>query len=246
MEQQDGLNLTIDAGNTRIKAALFQEDTLVRHTTLTADTLRQLSDFCDGVPLRQCAISNVAADAKALDGIVGKFGIPLRHVDGTTPTPLRNCYRTPQTLGADRWAAAVGARSLQPHGALLIIDSGTCVKYDFVDAENRYWGGNISPGLEMRLKAMHEHTARLPLVKAAGECPLLGHDTETALRAGASHGLRLEIEGYIRHFSAREDRITLFMTGGQTLGIDSDIPCLTDKHLVMRGLNSILRHTYEP
>lgn len=246
MGQNGRLNLTIDAGNTCIKAALFEEAALVRHIVLEPESVSRLNDFCrDALPQR-CAIADVAAHAAAIDQVLRGLGIPVLHVNGTTPALLHNAYRTPETLGADRWAAAVGARALQPHGALLVIDAGTCVTYDYVDAHNRYLGGNISPGLDMRLMAMHEHTARLPLVKAEGDLPELGHDTETALRAGAQLGLQLEMEGYIRRMARRESGLTVFLTGGQTALVRTDSPCRTDEYLVLRGLNSILRYTYEP
>lgn len=247
MVQFGSLSLAIDAGNTCTKAALFDGTELLRHAVVDAGSpADSLAAFCGDARPQRCAIACVSGRQQELAEAARRLGTEPLMVDGTTPAPLQNCYHTPLTLGADRWAAAVGARSLQSEGALLVVDAGTCVTYDFVDADSRYLGGNISPGLEMRLRAMHEHTARLPLVGLEGRCPELGDDTETALRAGAVCGLRYEIERYVELYAGRCDHLTVFLTGG----IRPDTGGLTmvreDKHLVARGLNTILRHTYEP
>ena len=127
-------------------------------------------------------------------------------------------------------------------GELLVIDSGTCITYDFLDAENHYQGGNIAPGLRLRLMAMHEHTALLPLIDGDGEAPELGYDTATALRSGVVWGIKYEIEGYIRRFRRKYPHVSVFLTGGdiKKLRISTKSSIFADDFLVPRGLNQIL------
>ena len=122
---------------------------------------------------------------------LARLQIPILRFTPDTPVPITNRYRTPETLGSDRLAAVIGASSLKPGKDLLIIDAGTCITYEVIDARGNYWGGNIAPGMQMRLRALHEFTARLPLVEAEGEVPGMGYNTETAIRSGLKRGGKL-------------------------------------------------------
>ena len=159
-----------------------------------------------------------------------------------TPIPITNRYRTPDTLGSDRVAAVIGASSLKPGQDLLIIDAGTCITYEVIDAQGNYWGGNIAPGMQMRLRALHEFTARLPLVDAEGAVPGMGYDTETAIRSGVLRGMKYEIEGYIKSMKAKYPHLLVFLTGGNRINFHTDITSIiyADKYIVPRGLNKIL------
>ena len=161
-----------------------------------------------------------------------------------TPVPIRNNYRTPQTLGSDRLAAAIGAWSQHPAHPLLIIDAGSCITFDFVSADGAYEGGNIAPGLHARLRAIDDYFPRLPLVEAEGETPELGYDTETAIRSGIIEGMKHEIEGYIHHFKAKYPQLLVFLTGGDELNFVETIKSgiFADQFLVPRGLNHVLSH----
>ena len=130
-----------------------------------------------------------------------------------------------------------------PNAPLLVIDAGTCLTFDVIDATHSFAGGNISPGVELRLKAMHEHTAALPLISVEGELPDLGYDTATAIRGGAINGVKFEIEGYIRMCRKRFPDLHVFYTGGNQFEFSSDVaPCIThDPHLVLRGLNELVK-----
>ncbi|MBQ5722460.1 MAG: type III pantothenate kinase, partial [Bacteroidaceae bacterium] len=164
-----------------------------------------------------------------------------------TPVPITNRYRSPKTLGADRLAAAVGARSLKPGKDLLIIDAGTCITYEVIDAKGNYWGGNIAPGMQMRLRALNEFTAKLPLVSAEGNVPGMGYDTETAIRSGVLRGMKYEIEGYIRSMRSKYPKLLVFLTGGDKINFDATIKSIifADKFIVPRGLNKILDYNHD-
>lgn len=177
-------------------------------------------------------------EEKALIGLQ----FPVLRFSHDTPIPISNRYRTPETLGSDRLAAVIGASSLKPGKDLLIIDAGTCITYEVIDARGNYWGGNIAPGMQMRLRALHEFTARLPLVEAEGVVPGMGYDTETAIRSGVLRGMKYEIEGYIKSMRSKFPHLQVFLTGGNRINFDEDIKNLvfTDKYIVPRGLNKIL------
>ena len=172
------------------------------------------------------------------------------------PSGITLGYRTPATLGADRLAAVMGAQSLLPHRTVFVIDAGTCITFDLLLSNGHYLGGNISPGLDMRLRAMHEFTARLPLISAEGENPDYGYDTITALRSGAkkwhssrNHGLSCtsacRTPGCLRFFNGGQPfRLSAFPQKVATLQMKSDAIAtdnriFADEYLVARGLNAL-------
>lgn len=165
------------------------------------------------------------------------------YFDSSTRIPIKNLYRTPRTLGADRLAAAVGAYSESNGHDALVVDMGTAINYELVAAKGEYLGGNISPGIEMRLKALHEFTAKLPKVDKDGEKPFFGVDTETAIRCGVLDGVRHEIEGFIKELIVKYPYLVVFLTGGNTFDFDSSIKkrIFVDRYIVLKGLNRILK-----
>lgn len=162
------------------------------------------------------------------------------------PLPFQNNYLTPETLGKDRLAAVAGAQALFPGQNCMVIDCGTCIKYELLLSEGEYLGGNIAPGATMRLRAMHTFTARLP--EAAMQMPALmvGDSTETALQNGALRGAVLEIEGFIRTFQARANPLVVLLTGGDAEFFEPFLMAVsaikTVPHLTLYGLNHILQY----
>ena len=180
--------LLADFGNTRVKAAVLENGRL-RHVD---DMMKVDVDggmWCSVHPL----------DPKTVEWMT-RHG--MKQLTADTPVPIRNAYASPATLGMDRLAAAVGAWSLKPDHDLLVVDAGTAVTFDFVSADGTYKGGNIAPGISLRLKSLHEHTGALPLVSAQGDAPQFGRDTETAIRSGVINGLRHELDGYIAELAS--------------------------------------------
>jgi type III pantothenate kinase len=169
---------------------------------------------------------------------------PLLWFNSTADTPLDIAYRTPGTLGSDRLAAAVGAWDIQPGKNLLVIDAGSAITIDFVSRDGTYHGGNIAPGIKMRLKALHQFTGRLPMVEKEGDTPTFGYDTETAIRSGVLKGIAHEIDGYIEETRSKYGDIFVFLTGGDENSLKNMIKSriFADKYLVARGLNRILQN----
>ena len=237
-----GMNLTIDIGNTTAKIVVFQDGEPLYELVTSNETLEELPDFVRTYPCRRGIVSSVIVLSDRAQAVLSALPVSLLTVDAHTLLPVRNLYRTPHTLGTDRLAAVVGAVSLCPDRNLLVIDAGTCITYEFVDASGGYHGGNISPGIWMRLRALYAQTSKLPLVEVTGPCPFVGYNTETAIRSGVLHGVYHEMEGYIRAFRIKYPDLLVFLTGGDNFDFDESIKSIifADKYLVPRGLNCIL------
>ncbi len=237
------MNLIIDIGNTRAKLTAFHDGQPADTAVTDNQELLELGEFAKRHPFSRIVVASVVDITPQARQNIEQLGLPVLWFGPDTPVPLiENTYHTPRTLGADRLAAVVGAVGLRPHQDLLIIDAGTCITYDLVDRQGRYLGGNVSPGMHMRLLALHEHTARLPLVKAEGSRPPIGYDTETAIRSGVIWGIQHEIAGTIRDQRVSRPSLMVYLTGGDCLAFDASTKSIihTDSFLVARGLNSIL------
>jgi len=225
----------------------FLGDEPVDELRVEGGTLAGLDDFVKKHSFR-CGIVGAVRNLTASEQeVLARLPFPMLRLSSDTPVPITNRYRTPETLGSDRLAAVIGASSLRPGKDLLIIDAGTCITYEVIDARGNYWGGNIAPGMQMRLRALHEFTARLPLVEAEGEVPGMGYSTETAIRSGVLRGMKYEIEGYIKSMRSKFPHLEVFLTGGNRINFDTNIKNLifTDKYIVPRGLNKILNYNEE-
>lgn len=235
------INLTIDRGNTTTKLALWEGSEPTSTSTLfnadNATLLRAISELT----FDRAAICSVAGPVECLGEMLAQRGIKLLTLSATTPIPIGNMYATPHTLGVDRIAAAVGAHTLFPGRELLIADIGTCATYDRIDADGNFVGGNIAPGIGMRLRAMHTFTKALPQAASTGDTPQWGISTDTAMRSGAFFGVVAEVSYY--HSLLDSDGLTL-LTGGwsekvaKALDFDARLCPL----LVNRGLNRILQY----
>jgi type III pantothenate kinase len=161
--------------------------------------------------------------------------------------PIDVRYQTPETLGRDRIAVAVGANFLQPEKDILVIDAGTAITYEVVEASGIYLGGNISPGMTTRFHALNRYTKRLPLVKEREMVPLLGTSTETAILAGVVRGIVYEMDGYIDKLQKKYPGLYVFLTGGHAFYFEKRLKStiFADKNVVLIGLNRILRYNVE-
>ena len=245
------MNLCIDQGNSRTKVALMTDegkiikDFIYRHfSSADVDRLFELYDITDAI------ISSVVDSEAAVVNTLHRRAKRLVLFDHMTPVPIINRYDTPQTLGLDRLAAAVGARHLCPNENLLIIDVGSAITYDFVSAEGEYIGGNIAPGLKMRFTILHRMTKKLPLVEADENelIPLFGKNTRDAIAAGVIRGVAYEVKGYMRTLKEKTPHFRTFLTGGHAPFILNNVRSSRtekreihyEKNLVLIGLNEIL------
>ena len=241
------VKLIIDIGNTVAKLVAFEGEEPIEEIKTNNETLAALPAFANKYHFECGIVGSVIGIPDAVEKTLSSMTFPILRFTPDTPIPICNKYKTPHTLGSDRLAAAVGASILKPEKDILIIDAGTCITYDVIDAKKNYWGGNIAPGMQMRLHALHEHTVRLPLVQAEGEVPGLGYNTETAIRSGVLRGMKYEIEGYIKSMRAKYPNLLVFLTGGDKINFDTNIKnsIFADKFIVPRGLNKILDYNYD-
>lgn len=234
------MKLLIDIGNTSAKLAVMDSDIVHferRYEPWGGTFARLMAAY----PISDVRLSTVAGEDDELDAALATLDIPVLWLTPSVPCPVKPITGVPSTYGADRWAADIGAISQDTDHTLLIIDAGTCITYDLFSADGALLGGAISPGVQLRLNAMHEHTALLPQIEAETEAQLLGHDTRTHMLSAAVNGARFEIEGYIREFVREYPDLHVFITGGNTFEFSADITCpiTHDPYLVFKGLASI-------
>ena len=245
------MNLCIDQGNSRTKVALMtDEGKIIQHfiykTFSSADVERLFALYA----IKSSIISSVINIEPAIVNALARLSEHFVLFDHNTPIPIKNGYDTPETLGQDRIAAAVGAQQLCPGENLLIIDVGSAVTYDFVSENGEYMGGNIAPGLKMRFTMLQRMTKKLPLVEVGENelIPLFGKNTRDAIAAGVIRRVAYEVKGYMRTLREKTTHFQTYMTGGNaSVIINATRSSRTEKreihhekHLVLIGLNTIL------
>lgn len=235
------MNMVIDAGNTRTKVGIF-EGALMRHSKVFASA-DDVKEFVQTMEIENLIISSVTDEGTAIGASANIRGQRLS-LTPSLPVPVQNKYGTPHTLGADRLAAACGAWSLYPGEASLVIDFGTCINYEYVNAMGEYMGGAISPGAAMRFQAMHRMTDRLPLGEPRKEFSLTGKTTLACLESGVMNGIHEEINGLSARYRRDNPGIRVILTGGDAHFFEKlmNPPIFVAPDLVLTGLNSILLH----
>lgn len=238
------MNLIIDVGNTQIKLAVFQNDEIFfKDRVETSRVLLALEEVFKKFPgIEYSILSSVGSTEERWEKILQQK-TTFFLLSGQIPVPFNNTYKTPHTLGVDRIALVAAASQKFPHTNTLIIDAGTCITYDLLTKENEYLGGIISPGLQMRNKAMHQFTAKLPIVEINKPLDfLIGNSTESSLQLGVLKATSLEIDGFIGEYKNKFEHLTVILTGG-----DSEILSKTVKNSIfapsnflLEGLNYIL------
>lgn len=246
------MNLCIDQGNSRTKVALMtDEGKMVKHLIYKSFSSADVERLFDLYDITDSIISSVVDIEAAVVNTLHRRSQHFVLFDHNTPVPIINRYDTPETLGQDRLAAAVGAKTLCPEENLLIIDAGSAVTYDFVSDEGEYMGGNIAPGVKMRLTMLQRMTKKLPLVEVEENelIPLFGTNTRDAIAAGVVRGIAYEVKGYMRTLAEKVPHFRTFVTGGHAPYILNNVRSSRsekrelrhEKYLVLIGLNEILR-----
>jgi type III pantothenate kinase len=237
------MNLVIDLGNTSKKLGLFQGNDLTRVQSFESITNEDIEQFCQGWDVGYGILSSVIDTPEVLISFLNGRSTFI-HLDQHTPLPIKNLYETPGSLGNDRLVCAVAAAVMFPETPVLSVDAGTCIKYDIVTANGEYLGGSISPGLEMRLKAMNYYTARLPLLKVTEPAGLIGRNTEQSMLSGAMNGAVAEINGVIGQYQQIHKGLKVILTGGDASFFEDKLKSriFAVPQLVLHGLNYILNY----
>jgi len=241
------MNLVIDIGNTRIKIAVFDHTSLVYTDNFQAsDVLSKIKGLTKKFKISDVILSHVTnIDKELLNQLRAFFKVMILNHD--TKLPFINNYLTPKTLGVDRLALVAGAVSQFPKENVLVIDAGSCITYDFVNTKTEYFGGSISPGIEMRYKAVNAFTANLPLLSPEVQIPSQGNSTENAIHRGILNGIVNEIDGTIAQYREENLNLTVVLTGGDANFLANNIKSsiFAIPNFLLEGLNSILIHNIE-
>lgn len=242
------MNLVIDIGNSQTKVAIFAAGEIVQMICMEKFTVARLNDLKQHYPdLDQAILSTVAdVDTEMVKKLRNDFGYVIEF-NHQTAVPIENLYQSKETLGLDRLAAAVGAVTLFPGKDLLVIDAGTAITYDLIDQKKRFLGGNISPGLKTRFRALHQFTQRLPEIEQAEQWPDIGKTTEEAIRAGVQNGMIFEIDGMIDHVRKDWPECQIILTGGDLFFFDKKLKntIFVKFEITLIGLNRILEYNAE-
>ena len=236
------MNLVLDIGNTRMKAGVFEGATLVWQGWSASDYCPFLEEVLRRFEPGQAIVSATGAIPVWLEELLAGR-LRLYWLDEITPLPFVNAYGTPSTLGKDRLAAMAGAVAAGFKAPLLVVDAGTCVTCDLLEPGFVFRCGSISPGIRMRLLAMHQQTHRLPDIEPAENVALGGSDTAGAMRAGAQMGLVCELEGRIERWRSEFPELQVVVTGGDHEFLVRNLKYVIFAHadLVLSGLNHILK-----
>jgi type III pantothenate kinase len=240
------MNLVLDFGNTRIKAGVFNEANLVEKRIFDSED-ELIDSILTLLPIKHCMVCSVAGNhEKVYEEFSAKFDTHL--FTAATKLPFTNRYRSALTLGSDRVAASAGAFNFYPNKNVLTIDAGTCIKYNFVNSVNEYLGGGISPGIQMRLKAMHNQTHALPLVESDKlYSQLIGTSTSESILTGAMVGAACEVDEMINRYKSKFKDLQVIITGGDGDYLSSQLKntFFANQNILLYGLNAILNFNLE-
>jgi len=239
------MNLTIDIGNTRCKYAIFNKSEIIEVIIESDISIDHIKKIVQKYPLiKKSILSTVRlidfSIISQIESVFEKFLL----LDENTRIPIENLYKTKDTLGKDRLAAVVGANNIFPNTNVLVIDLGTAITYDFINEHNQFMGGNISPGLEMRYKALNYFTRQLPLFEKENEFDLIADHTKGAIISGVQNGIIFELEGYINLLKHKFDEIIIILSGGDANFFDKKLKntIFVNSNLNLIGLNRILEY----
>jgi type III pantothenate kinase len=237
------MNLTIDIGNSTTKIALFRNNEIILSDNYDKLTEKHIMELYNSYKFNNVILSSVVQNKLQ----IYKLNLPLDNVielSHKTPLPIINLYKSPETLGNDRLAAVVGANNIFPENTVLVIDVGTAITYDIITDNAEYLGGNISPGQDMRFRALNKYTYNLPLLEGYDEFPEFGDTTESAIISGVQKGIIYEIKSYINETAGLYKNLKVLVTGGNINFFDkmSKKTIFVEPNLVLIGLNNILEY----
>lgn len=249
------MNLIIDIGNTNCKLGIYsnksQHFIRIMSITHTQNIIAYIESLLNEHPnIKNVILSSVKGTENELKKFLERKADRFIDFSCHTPIPIKNCYNTKDTLGIDRLAAAVGANNIFPKTNVLIVDTGTAVTFDFVNTDNQFKGGTISPGLNIRFKSLNSYTGKLPLITdylnhpSASTIGIIADNTLDAVFWGCVNGLTYEIDSYIANYKALYSSLQLILTGGDCFFFEKRIKnsIFVAPNLILDGLNRILEY----
>ncbi len=236
------MNLVVDIGNNFFKLGIFQNSNLIFSFSEKngAIDLEIEKIICRYSEITTALISNVSSIK--INYILNRFNINIYELDSTFIFPFKLNYQTPESLGNDRLALAAAATTLFPNSNNLVIDVGTCITIDFIDNNNHFLGGSISPGVKMRYDSLNHYTANLPLLKNENNFNYPGNSTNASIHAGIIGGVSNEINGFIKQINSKNEKVNVILTGGDAkiLSKTLKITIFANQNFILEGLNCIL------
>ena len=236
------MNLVVDIGNNFFKLGIFENSNLVfsffdKNDKIDVEIEKIIRSYSK---ITSALISNVSSIK--INDILNKLNIKIYELDSTFIFPFKLNYKTPESLGNDRLALAAAATILFPNSNNLVIDAGTCITIDFINNNNHFMGGSISPGVKMRYDSLNHYTANLPLLKNENSFNYPGDSTNASIHAGIIGGVSNEINGFIKQINSRNDKVNVILTGGDAkiLSKTLKITIFANQNFILEGLNSIL------
>jgi len=234
------MNLVLDIGNSLAKLALFNGGELVEKSNCLIEDLNSYllkNKFEKGII---CSVNHLEYSKEIV-----KEHSELLILNEQLKLPIKNLYKSPKTLGYDRLANAVGAFCLSPNQNNLIIDMGTCLKFDLINDRNEYLGGSISPGIKMRYQSLNTFTAKLPLLDDVKKAELIGTDTASSISSGVINGMMSEIENMINMYRKKHTQLNIYLTGGDaqvyiSIADTQKSSIFAHDYITLLGLNEIL------
>lgn len=235
--------ICLDFGNTRLKLAVFEGDQLKDKIVLREDAANHLKEVVEIYKPTNSILSSVINHDERIETLL-KAETHYHRLSHLSKLPFTIPVGKPETMGADRIAIAAASVFLFPEQNNMAIGLGTCITYNFINQQGEFMGGSISPGMEMRFQAMHQFTAKLPLVKAHWNVPLIGYDTATNLQSGVVLGMAKEMDGIIDAYAEKFGNFNALLTGGDTHLFEPHLKnkIFADPHLIFKGLYAISQY----
>ena len=243
------MNLIIDVGNSFVKLAIFKDSEIIHKVVVELDNvICEIKVLKKEYALIKRAIVSSVGRLKKKDIIAMSKYFDLMVLDSETNLPFKNLYKTPKTLGVDRIALVCGSIRQFSDKNVLIVDAGTCVTYDFINSDNEYLGGGISPGIRVRYKSLNNLTANLPLLESEMPKDFIGNSTEASIHSGVIYGILNEIDGIIESYKLKYSDLTVILTGGDAKFLSKQLKSsiFANPNFLLEGLNFILQfNTHE-
>ena len=238
------MNLIVEQGNTMLKLAVFDGDRMVAYSSKKKNEPSSIRELFEQYRPDKGIMSSVTDKNEKMISTLTKMLSGFLWFDEAVSVPVSIEYETIHTLGKDRMAAIAGAAYLYPGQNVLVIDAGTAITYELLEASGTYKGGNISPGLTTRFRSLHRFTKQLPLVKEQSMVPFIGTNTESAIRAGVVNGIVFEMDGYIDAVRSKYNDILVCLTGGHAIYFENRLKnhIFVASNLILIGLNRILEY----
>ena len=234
------ITLCLDFGNTRLKAAIFTQDNFTTDMVIEGNPLAFIESLIAQYKPGKSILSSVINHDVAIETLLASK-TKFHKLTYATKLNFSSPVGKPETIGADRLALVAAAVHFYPGKNNLVIGLGSCITYNFVNHLAHFLGGSISPGMDMRFRSMHEYTAKLPLVQAEWNIPLIGYDTKTNLQSGVIMGMTNEIEGFIGKYNERYGNFNVVLTGGNSAYFASQLKnkIFADSNFLFKGLYAL-------